>query len=272
MRQVFASDRLETVEGVVRLLKDNGIDAIVRNGRGYRGNRRQNFSYRQSASNLPEAWVLNNDDKTRARQLLFDAKLIDSTRDRDSYLAGTQRRDDERQRKGGRAMTLRLVALGLLTVGAGIFFMTRTQSPLDRADTALQGTIDAAKSRPIPLSLQISALQQGIDLGAMPALCLSVDGQRPVNDLMARLQGNGKRIVPFNHCERKTDPQTGSQLTDGTPAEFIEVGNFRARSATDGVIDINTYHHQQWAHYRTYRVELVNGRWVVRQLTRHVAA
>lgn len=272
MRQVFVSDRLETVEGVVRLLNDNGIEAIVRNGRGYRGNRRQDFSFRQSAPNLPEAWVLNNDDKTRARQLLFDAKLIDSTRDRDSYLAGTQRRDDALQRKGSRAMTLRLVALAVLTIGAGIFFMTRTHSPLDRADAALQGPIDSTRSRPLPLSLQISALQHGIDLGAMPALCLSVDGQRPVNDLMVRLQGNGKRIVPFNHCQRQSDPLTGSHLTDGTPAEFIEIGNFRARSATEGIIDINTFHHQQWAHYRTYRVELINGRWVVRQLTRHVAA
>ena len=272
MRLVFSSHRLETAEGVAELLRSHDIDVTIRNGRGFKGNRRQMFSYRREAEELPEVWVLNNDDRARARQILFDAKLVESTRDTHSYLAESQRREDKQQRKRNRGLMIRLAALAVLALGAGIMFMNRTQTVANQPDVALQGTTDGKTALAIPPTLAVSALQQGIETGVMPALCLSMNGNAPGNKIMERLQGNGKRILPASHCILDHDPQYGSHTGTGDPAEFIDILNFRADSPTQGQIDINAYHHRQWAHYRTYRVELREGKWQIVKLIRHVAA
>ena len=44
MRQIFTSQRLETVEGVARLLEDAGIAVYISQARSYRGRRRGQFS------------------------------------------------------------------------------------------------------------------------------------------------------------------------------------------------------------------------------------
>lgn len=36
MRQIFSSQRVETVEGVAELLREHGIDVKVTNGRSYK--------------------------------------------------------------------------------------------------------------------------------------------------------------------------------------------------------------------------------------------
>ena len=44
MRQVFTSPRLENVESVAGLLREQGIEVRITNDRSYRGNRRSSFS------------------------------------------------------------------------------------------------------------------------------------------------------------------------------------------------------------------------------------
>lgn len=87
MRQIFSSQRLENVEGVAKLLRDAGIETYVSEARSYKGNRRGTFKYSESERGMsqPGVWIVNADDVTRARQLLVDAKLIESTKP-DSYL------------------------------------------------------------------------------------------------------------------------------------------------------------------------------------------
>lgn len=81
MRQIFNSTRLETVEGVARLLNDAGIETYVNDGRSYKGGRRRAFSYRAGESGpVSGVWIINAEDQTRARELLREAGLIDSTR------------------------------------------------------------------------------------------------------------------------------------------------------------------------------------------------
>lgn len=87
MRQLFTSPRLENVEAVARLLNEAGIETWVSESRSYEGTRRRAFTYRESPYGdvQPGVWIVRADDVTRARKLLIDAGLLDSTRP-DSYL------------------------------------------------------------------------------------------------------------------------------------------------------------------------------------------
>ena len=87
MRQLFTSPRLENVEAVARLLNEAGIETYVNDARSYKGSRRRSFSYKESpyGDSQPGVWIVKADDVTRARALLIEAGLIESTRP-DSYL------------------------------------------------------------------------------------------------------------------------------------------------------------------------------------------
>ena len=82
MRQVFSSGRLENVEGVAQLLRDAGIEVKVIGERGYRQVSRREFSYvgkQREQSEQPSVVVINSDDYKRARELLHEAGLLEST-------------------------------------------------------------------------------------------------------------------------------------------------------------------------------------------------
>lgn len=88
MRQVFTSTRLENVEGVAKMLGEHGIETKITQGRSWKGNSRREFSYtakNHDASQQPAVWVLRPDDFKRARELLHDGGLLESSRET-SYL------------------------------------------------------------------------------------------------------------------------------------------------------------------------------------------
>ena len=68
MRQIFSSQRVETVEGVAELLRGHGIEVKVTNGRSYKTRRRGQFSYTDlgNASAYPAVWIVRADDQPRA--------------------------------------------------------------------------------------------------------------------------------------------------------------------------------------------------------------
>lgn len=82
MRQIFSSQRVETAEGVAKLLRDDGIEVRITNGRSYRSRRSGQFSYigPPSNKNLPTVWVVRADDQVRAREILRSHRLLDTTR------------------------------------------------------------------------------------------------------------------------------------------------------------------------------------------------
>ncbi len=82
MRRIFSSQRVENVEGVAQMLRDAGIEVRVTNGRSYHGRRRGQFSYldKTDPAKLPAVWVVFADDQPRAREILRDARLLDTTR------------------------------------------------------------------------------------------------------------------------------------------------------------------------------------------------
>lgn len=82
MRKIFSSQRIETAEGVAKLLRDADIDVRITNGRSYQGKRGGQFSYldQSNAQTHPTVWVVRADDQPRARELLREARLLDTTR------------------------------------------------------------------------------------------------------------------------------------------------------------------------------------------------
>jgi hypothetical protein len=117
MRQLFTSPRLENVEAVAKLLNDAGIETWINDGRSYKGNRRRSFSYKDAefGGNQPGVWIVRADDVTRARALLIEAGLIESTRP-DSYLPTAPPSRASGNEPLRRAHRIRLGVLMLLAV------------------------------------------------------------------------------------------------------------------------------------------------------------
>ncbi|WP_447730718.1 hypothetical protein [Pseudoxanthomonas suwonensis] len=82
MRQIFTSQRLETVEGVARLLEDAGIPVHISQPRSYRSRRSGQFSYAEpvAPNKQPAVWVRIPEDQPRARELLRKYGLLATTR------------------------------------------------------------------------------------------------------------------------------------------------------------------------------------------------
>lgn len=117
MRQVFTSARLETVEGVAALLESHGIKTWVSNSRSYSGSRRRHFSYRENAKDAPApaaVWIVHAQDQPRARTLLREAGLIETTRS--SYLPEQATAAAPARTPATTAARVRMLLLGIVVL------------------------------------------------------------------------------------------------------------------------------------------------------------
>lgn len=133
MRKIFTSQRVENAEGVANMLREAGIEVRLTNGRSYHSKRRGQFSYldRKDDSQLPTVWVVRADDQPRAREILRDARLLDTTR-RDHPVAEYAFRETPAPSAGrGWAWRIR-IALLVVIAGVALVIMLRhrgTQAP-----------------------------------------------------------------------------------------------------------------------------------------------
>lgn len=128
MRQLFTSPRLENVEAVAKLLNEAGIETWVSEARSYKGRRRRQFSYKDAdRGTQPGVWIVKADDVTRARALLVEAGLIESTKP-DSYLPSPPASQADGNEPLRRAHRIRLVLLMLLAC-AVILTLARACAP-----------------------------------------------------------------------------------------------------------------------------------------------
>ncbi len=133
MRKIFTSQRVENAEGVANMLREAGIEVRLTNGRSYHSKRRGQFSYldKKNDEQLPTVWVVRADDQPRAREILRDARLLDTTR-RDHPVADYAFRDAPAQ-TGGRGWAWRIrIALLVVIAGVALVIMLRhrgTQAP-----------------------------------------------------------------------------------------------------------------------------------------------
>lgn len=153
MRQIFSSQRVETVEGVAKLLRDAGIDVRITNGRSYHSKRGSQFSYLDTskATTHPTLWVVHADDQPRAREILRDARLLETTR-RDHPTAEFAFRDQAGEIAPRRNWAWR-IRIGLLLVIAAVAMvvvMRHRAAPTVAPAPAAQPAVAPAPAPPPP--------------------------------------------------------------------------------------------------------------------------
>jgi hypothetical protein len=158
MRQVFTSLRVETVEGVAKLLEDAGIEVYLANGRSYHSKRGSQFSYAEpmKLKQQPSVWVKKAEDQPRARELLREAGLLASTRpgQGDPLLFAQGDATDEPTK---RSLAWR-IRVGLLIAVAVAVLVTVTRhrgvqqaaQPAVPTEATTQPAVDAMPAEPTP--------------------------------------------------------------------------------------------------------------------------
>ena len=131
MRQVFSSQRIETVEGVARMLTEAGIPVHISNGRSYHSKRGGQFSYTEpvKAQLQPAVWVRHADDQPRARELLREAGLLESTRPGYASTLTFSSAQDTTTPQRSWAWRIRLVLLALIALAAVVMWVRRPAPP-----------------------------------------------------------------------------------------------------------------------------------------------
>lgn len=265
MRQVFSSARLENVERVAALLRDAGIEVRITDGRSYKGGRRGTISYRdQGDATRPAVWIVRSDDSAKAREILREAGLLDSTRPSDAKLTFRSDFGDAATRTPAqrRATKIKFALLaGIVIVTVMAFVRTgRTPAPPQLAAGPFDGRVAAT----LPAIAQ-AVFQHELPDVDTPVACLSVDRRdapREVRDVLRPRPG--LTIVPASHCTRIADEDTGSvHPPSKQKATFMEVAAFRPSASDAGTIEYTAYHHRMWAKYETLEVRRVDGRWRV---------
>lgn len=143
MRQVFTSLRIETVEGVVRLLEDAGIEVYLANGRSYHSKRGGQFSYAEpmQLKQQPSVWVRRAEDQPRAREILREAGLLATTRStQNEPLVFAGEAAPEEKSKRPLAWRIRIALLIAIAIAALVTILrpARVQAPAAPVPPAAQ--------------------------------------------------------------------------------------------------------------------------------------
>lgn len=272
MRQVFSSARLENVEAVAKLLGDADIEVRVTEGRSYKGNLRSR-SYSEQDAPKPAVWVVKSEDQVRAREILREAGLIDSTRPGESFITPTFRSEEPVTAKTPaqkRAFRLKLGLLAAIVVIIALA-MIRTFTQAPEEPPAPVQTFDG-RVAPTPESLALVVFAKELTDDKL-VLCLAVDGEDASAAVIAGIGQPSNTVVPASQCVRVFEVDTGSHhAPTGRPALLAEVRAFRPTTADAGTIEFEAFHHGQFARYKTLEVRRVQGAWQVVRVIRHVAS
>ncbi len=279
MRQVFSSQRLENVEQVAQMMRDADIEVRITNGRSYKGGRRGTFSYSEPGGPKPAVWVVRSEDQVRAREILREAGLLESTRE--SFRGPSFRFEPETQGKSSqqsRMMRVKLVLMAGIVIIGGL--VIRHAVNLDIANEALKEHPLDGSTAAIPQPLAAAVLTQELPKARLDVLCLAVDGKDAPASLVSAMQQPGRSVVPASQCVRNANDEVGSrQRATGEPALMIDVHAFRPQKrdaandgAITGVLEYTAYHHRMSASYKTLEVTQVpDSGWKVVRTIKHVS-
>lgn len=220
MRQVFTSPRLENVEEVAAMLRAEGIEVRITNDRSYRGQRRSHFSYRvdeEAPAPKPAVWIINADEQPRARQLLREAGLLESSRDGASSYLPLSALDDPassaQEKKAKRKVRIRLGLLVVILVAIGFtIFGTRTPSPAVPAVATPKPAPRAADIIPqsaeelsvyradVPTALAKLLVEDALATRKPAQVCIGIDGADPSPAQLQSLQAGDIAIFANMAC------------------------------------------------------------------------
>lgn len=276
MRQVFTSARLENVETVARMLEEEGIEVRITNGRSYKGAVRRNFSYREGANEggQPAVWIVKSEDQPRARALLREYGLMDSSR---GAAEGTQAPTfievapaKVMRAPQSRAFKLKVGMLLVIAVILGLIMfqnLTRQTSPAAGAEDLKPGL------SPVPEALVRMVFEKEIVAGDAKVACLSIDGRDPPLPLLEKLIRPGLGAVPGSSCVRVATEGSGSYTrTSHTPALLVEINGFRTNDEGVSQVQYSAYRHRLRATYKTLEVKRIDGQWRIVRTLKHVSA
>jgi hypothetical protein len=272
VRQVFTSARLENVEAVARLLEDDGIEVRITNGRSYKGSIRRNFSYREGVHSAPQpaVWIVRSEDQPRARQILRECGLIDSTRTPgDSYLAPTFLEvEPAKALRAPRNLAFKLKVGMLLAILAILALVMLQTSELQDTPTRQGGSGRAA----VPDALVQAIFDKEIVAADARVACLTVDGRDPSPALIEKLARPQLAVVPGSHCVRVASEGSGSYTrATHSPALLVELNGFRT-TPEGSQVQYSAYRHRLRATYKTLEVRQVGGQWRIVRTLKHVSA
>ena len=245
MRQVFTSARLENVEAVAQMLRAEGIEVKVSNDRSYRGNRRSNFSYADpgNAASQAAVWIINAEDQPRARQMLRDAGLLESSREGASSFLPPPAALGERDllEAGKRKRTrIRLLLLGLIGIVGLLIAFTMRQQDKAAATPAKQTAAMAAKPAPVIVPQSVDDLQAfRIDVPSALAKLLVEDALAKRKPAQACIAIDGKDATPpfIAALDAKTQVVPASQC-QGDAALRIDVRNYMTDGSGRGEVEV----------------------------------
>ncbi|MDQ3040487.1 MAG: hypothetical protein M3R16_11910 [Pseudomonadota bacterium] len=279
MRQMFSSPRLENVERVAQLLNEAGIATKITNGRSYKGSHRGGFSYRDDERSGPQpaVWVLVSEDQPRAREILRDAGLLDTTRAAQASPGAAIFRAPEVRTPSSAQKRVLALKMGFLVAIVMIIGLVMIQVMPDSARpdqaTAAPATAQAPGDvavSPMPEALAVLILNSESSMRAPAVLCVAVDGKDADESLLTQLRRPSRTVVPASQCVRVATAASGSyHRPTGSPAFFIEVSGFRPTADT-AQIKFNAFHNTQSATNKTLEVRKVGDGWEIVRMLRHV--
>lgn len=263
MRQVFTSPRIENVEGVAKLLVDAGIEVRVTHGRSYKGAIRGNFSYRDSERTGPQpaVWIVKSEDQPRARELLRDRGLLDSTRTpSESYLLPTMHSRDgdapgDPRRK--RAFRLKAGLLVVIAVAIALGYLGTRKAPSTPPAAARAAPAATAPAGPplfvvdTPHALAESLLRIELEAHGDADACVSLLGRDVPADMLRRLQRTGARVAQSSACGNDA-----SRLR-------LAVGEYRTDGSGIGIVGLEISGGKAPRESRRLEVERVGDTWTV---------
>lgn len=288
MRQVFTSARLTNVEQVAQMLREAGIEVKVTEGKsfnsgGFRGTR----SYVDAEAKKPAVWVVKSEDQVRAREILREEGLIDSTRGGDNAYALPAFRTVENERAASptakRAFRIKMALIAGIVIVL-VVVLLRSFGSRAPAPTALPASASASVAsevaaapfgtrQPVLPSVARAVLAQELAKDTFPAVCIALDGMDAPADVLAAAAKPGRTVLPASQCRRVADEAAGSAvIATGAEALMVEVFNFVPSAAGAGTVQVDAYFHRQFARYKTLEVARVDGRWQVTRTVRHVAS
>lgn len=253
MRQVFTSPRLENVEAVADLLRAEGIEVRITEGRSYRGNRRSSFSYREREDTGPQpaVWIVRAEDQPRGRALLRDAGLLESSRGEGSYLPLSSVHDAKAGATAGKAPRTMRIKLGLLALIAivigAMVFATRSPAPAPQAATPAAPPAPPLVPQPIevletyrtdvPTALARLVIEQALGTPPPARACVEVDGKDPSAALLQDFATVGTTLAAMSACQTQPARRVAvsEYLTDGSGSGSVRV---QVDGAAPRVLDV----------------------------------